>query len=214
MFNATVLAFTTDLATLFDPRTVATRPVLLGVDLSASRLAAFNEALFEAAPGAGAADAEAIARAARSVLAEGRDGAHPFVRERMALVPEVLAMMADEDWCLGDRPRRQVRALGQYVRNPDDLIPDDLPLIGLLDDAILVDRCVGDLQHELADWRDFRDFRRDWAAAQGIAVVDCHPSRLEWLAARRHAATQARRAAQRGHGEYASSALPGRFRVG
>lgn len=214
MFNATVLAFTTDLATLFDPRTVAARPVLLGVDLSASRLAAFNEALFEAAPGAGAVDAEAIARAARGVLAEARDGAHPFVRERMALVPEVLAMMADEDWCLGDRPRRQLRALGHYVRNPDDLIPDDLPLIGLLDDAILVDRCVGDLQHELADWRDFRDFRRDWAAVQRIEVADCHPSRLEWLTARKHAASQARRAGERDRAGHARGALPGRFRIG
>jgi hypothetical protein len=214
MFNATVLAFTTDLATLFDPRTVATRPVLLGVDLAASRLAAFNEALFEAAPGAGAVDAEAIARAARSVLAEARGSAHPFVRERMALVPEVLSMTADEDWCLAERPRRQVRALGEYIRNADDLIPDDLPLIGLLDDAIVVDRCVADLADELADWRDFRDFRRAWAAAQGIEVADCHPSRLEWLAARKHAATQARRAGERHRAGYARAALPGRFRIG
>jgi hypothetical protein len=214
MFNATILAFTTDLSSLFDPHPAAARAVPDGVDLTAPRLAAFNEALCEAAPNAGRIAAEEIARAARSVLAQARDGAHPFVRERMALVPEVLAMMADEDWCLAERPRRQVRALGDYVRKPDDLIHDGVPLIGLLDDAILVDRCVADLQHELADWRDFRAFRAEWAAAQGVDPANCHPSRLEWLAARKHAATQARRAGERHRAGYARGTEPARFRIG
>jgi hypothetical protein len=214
MFNATILAFTTDLSSLFDPLPAATRAAPEDVDLTAPRLAAFNEALCEAAPSAGRIAAEEIARAARSVLAQACDGAHPFVRERMALVPEVLAMMADEDWCLAERPRRQVRALGDYVRKPDDLIPDGVPVIGLLDDAIMVDRCVADLQFELADWRDFRAFRAECAAVQGIDLANCHPSRLEWLAARKHAATQARRAGERHRAGYAGAALPGRFRVG
>jgi hypothetical protein len=214
MFHATVLAFTTDLASLFDPRAVADRRPGNGVALDPGRLQAFNDVIDAAAPASGAFAAEEIAIAARSVLAQARDGAHPFVRERMALVPEVLAMMADEDWCLGDLQRRRARALVDYVRQADDLIPDGTPVIGLLDDAILVDRCVGDLQHVLADWRDFRDFRRDWAVAQGIEVADCHPSRLEWLAARKHAVTQARRAGERHRAGYASAALPGRFRIG
>lgn len=214
MFNATILAFTTDLSSLFDPHAVGARPASEGVDLTAPRLAAFNDALCAVAPSAGRIAAEEIARAARSVLAQARDGAHPFMRERMALVPEVLAMMADEDWCLAERPRRQLRALGEYIRNPDDLIPDGTPVIGLLDDAILVDRCVTELQFELADWRDFCAFRAEWAAAQRCQPDSCHPSRLEWLAARKHVATVARRAAERHRTGAARAAMPGHFQIG
>lgn len=214
MFHATVLAFTTDLASLFDPRAVADRRPGDGVSLDPGRLQAFNDAVDAAAPASGAFAAEEIAIAARSVLAQARDGAHPFVRERMALVPEVLAMMADEDWCLGELQRRRARALVDYVRQADDLIPDGTPVIGLLDDAILVDRCAGALRDEIADWRDFRAFREEVAAARGIAVTDCHPSRQQWLAERTHAYAQARRLREARRGGYARASQPTRFRVG
>jgi hypothetical protein len=214
MFHATVLAFTTDLASLFEPRAVADRGPGDGMALDPGRLRAFNDLIDATAPASGAFAAEAIAMAARSVLAQARDGAHPFVRERMALVPEVLAMMADEDWCLGDLQRRRARALVDYVRQADDLIPDGTPVIGLLDDAILVDRCVTELQDEIADWRDFCAFREEIAASRGIAVADCHPSRQQWLAERTRAFAQARRLRATRRDGYARNTQPARFRVG
>lgn len=214
MFHATVLAFTTDLASLFDPRAADGQRPVEGVDLAPGRMAAFNDALHEAAPGSGAFAADEIARAARSVLAQAREQAHPFVRERIAAVPEVLAMMADEDWCLGELQRRRARALVEYVRAEDDLIPDHVPVIGLLDDAILVDRCLDALRDELADWRDFRAFREELAVARGIAIADCHPSRQQWLAERTRSVTQARRLHARRALGYARASQPERFRVG
>jgi uncharacterized membrane protein YkvA (DUF1232 family) len=212
MFHATVLAFTTDLANLFEPRGAG--PVTEGDDLAPARLAEFNAVLATAAPGSGALAAEEIAIAARSVLAQARDGSHPFVRERMAMVPQVLSMMADEDWCLGDLQRRRARALVDYVRAANDLIPDQTPVIGLLDDAILVDRCLVALQDELADWRDFHAFRAELAALRGVALADCHPSRQQWLAERTRAFARARRLRETRRGGYARASQPVAFRVG
>jgi hypothetical protein len=207
------MAFSNDLSGLFDPPTGGEHPPPAGANLATTRLAAFCDSLIEGAPGTSRiADAE-IARAACSVLAQARDAAHPLVRERQGLVPELLAMMADEDWCLAGRSRRQVRALGDCFRHPDDLLPDAPARRDRRDDADMIARDVDDLQHELADWRDFCAFRDRCAATQGTAARDCHPSRLEWLAARKHAVARVRHAGERRREARARAAFPGRFAI-
>lgn len=44
-----------------------------------------------------------------------------------------------------------------YVLNPLDLIPDALPLIGVLDDAAVVSACLVLIEQDLADYRAWRD---------------------------------------------------------
>lgn len=43
-----------------------------------------------------------------------------------------------------------------YVLNPLDLVPDALPLIGVLDDAAVVSACLALLEQDLADYRQWR----------------------------------------------------------
>lgn len=43
-----------------------------------------------------------------------------------------------------------------YVLNPFDLVPDALPLIGVLDDAAVVAACLALLEQDLADYRQWR----------------------------------------------------------
>lgn len=42
-----------------------------------------------------------------------------------------------------------------YVLNPLDLVPDALPVIGLLDDATVVSACLVLLEQDLADYRQW-----------------------------------------------------------
>lgn len=215
MFHATVLEFTTDLARLFDPRAVADHRPVDGAAQGPGRLLAVDDAVQAAGPAAGASVAERHATAALSVPSQARDGAHSVVCERIAAAPAVLAMMADEDWCLGELHRRRARALVDYWRRVDDKIPDRTPVIGLLDDPILVDRWAAALRDELDDWRDFRDYREEIAAARGVPVAGCHPSRQQWLAGRARAFARARRLREaRRAGYYARTPQPIRFRVG
>lgn len=43
-----------------------------------------------------------------------------------------------------------------YVLNPFDLVPDALPVLGMLDDAAVVSACVALLEQDLYDYRDWR----------------------------------------------------------
>src|SRR5690606_41283999 len=48
-------------------------------------------------------------------------------------------MLADGDWDLDPAMRERSNLLLDYLQEVHDLIPDDLPLLGQLDDALLVE---------------------------------------------------------------------------
>jgi uncharacterized membrane protein YkvA (DUF1232 family) len=64
-----------------------------------------------------------------------------------------------------------------------DLIPDDLRVIGLLDDAVLVDVALQLLRHELAAYEDFCRFRKVAAEFAGMREADTGLTREHWLEA-------------------------------
>jgi hypothetical protein len=67
-------------------------------------------------------------------------------------------MLDDPDWSLPADVAQRGRQLIDYIRNFDDLIPDDLRLIGHLDDALLVELSWSEFAGELQDYLDYRRF--------------------------------------------------------
>ncbi len=71
----------------------------------------------------------------------------------------MIAMVTDEDWPLEDDERNPVLSGLAYLCDPEDLIPDDLPGIGMLDDAVMIELVFRELRHELEAYEDFRAYR-------------------------------------------------------
>ena len=73
-----------------------------------------------------------------------------------------------------------------YVLNPFDLVPDALPLLGLLDDAAVVSACLSLVEQDLRDYRAWRQ------AHPGESVVDASGDDLDALPGREDEPTEAR----------------------
>jgi len=69
-------------------------------------------------------------------------------------------MLSDADWPLKDAERSPVLAALAYVCDPEDIIPDNIPGIGLLDDAVMIELVFRELRHEIDAYEDFRAFRK------------------------------------------------------
>ena len=91
-------------------------------------------------------------------------------------------MVEDRAWNLPQRDRlRVIHALAYFVK-ADDLIPDDIPGLGFLDDAIMIELVARELKPELEAYLDFCEFRRQRSDQEANTEV----SRANWLEEKRN----------------------------
>jgi len=127
---------------------------------------------------------EDIVAASRELLEQMADTSVPdFVRDRVGKLDRLIEMLEDEEWALAGKDReRVVRGLA-YFAEPEDMIPDKVPVLGFLDDAIMVELVVTELTHEIEAYNDFCVFRERREAHYG--EEEDTATREEWLVSRR-----------------------------
>lgn len=119
-------------------------------------------------------DIVAAAKQALNTLLIGN--APEYVRKRMCGVQRLILMLEDDAWGLPPPEREDVLEALVYFSDPEDLIPDDVAVIGLLDDAIVVELLLRRQRHVLQAYQDFCEYR--------TAMVDTGPEARHFNAAR------------------------------
>lgn len=156
-------------------------PFKLTIELSDRDLRHFRRELRRAREAVGIADDEEILAAAADLVETLLRAELPdFVSERLAKLRLLHAMLTDPDWPLNDDERSPVLAALAYACDPEDIIPDDIPGIGLLDDAVMIELVFRELRHEIDAYGDFRAFRESRALrALGRRDAATHAVRLQ-----------------------------------
>ena len=104
-----------------------------------------------------------------------------FIVERLDKLRLMIDMLSDIEWRLPqDEAGRVLNALA-YFAEPEDLIPDDIPGLGFLDDAIMIELVMRELSHEIDAYQDFCNYRKDMNTGRASRGV----SREQWLDDRR-----------------------------
>ncbi len=112
------------------------------------------------------ADDDDILEAARAVFKEVKGARAPtFVTDRLHRLEAMAKMVEDEDWQLPRADRNRVLSALVYFCDPEDLIPDSIPGIGYLDDAIMVELALRELRHEIEGYDDFCEYRKKYDKA-------------------------------------------------
>lgn len=141
-------------------RAVDTMSLKLILEVSEADLRHFKKEMRKARRSVRSADDEQIIRAADDVFEQLKGNNLPdFVAQRLAKLKAMVQMVQDADWALPTREKNHVMAALAYFCDPDDLIPDDVPALGFLDDAIMVELVLGELKHENEAYAEFCSYR-------------------------------------------------------
>ena len=103
----------------------------------------------------------------------------------------MIRILDDAEWRIEGRHRTRVLDVLAYFAEPADLIPDQIPGGGFLDDAIMVELVVRELRPELDAYADFCRYR-DEQGARGHLSADARRKRLECRRRAMFARTDAR----------------------
>lgn len=123
---------------------------------------------------------EDVVVAAETVLAGLVNDTTPgFIVDRLKKLQLMMRMISDIDWRLSHAETKRVLCALAYFAEPEDLIPDQIPGLGFLDDAIMVELVVRELRHEIEAYDDFCDFRSKQTGAGKVASLAARRDELQ-----------------------------------
>ncbi|HEY5646373.1 MAG TPA: YkvA family protein [Pseudomonadales bacterium] len=159
-------------------------PVRVTFDLDEKDLRYFRGNMKQAqAAAAKLGEAEVIAGAEEMVLELKKAKVPMFVAVRLAKLRSLLDMVKDDEWQLSGNERKNVLSALAYFADPHDMIPDSIPVLGFIDDAIMIELLTGELRPEIDAYNDFCRYRDEMRSGKAGGNV----TRQQFLDSKRNA---------------------------
>ena len=159
-------------------------PMQITFELSDSDLDHFRQVMISAREKSSGLDEVTIIDNARKLLFQvSHSETSDFIHERMHRLETMIGMVSDKGWGLEDQDRQRVLQALAYFSEAEDLIPDDIPGLGFLDDAIMIEMVADELKHEIHAYSDFCVFRAAESSRVGEDAMKLE--RSDWLEERR-----------------------------
>lgn len=189
----------------------ARRRCINGFQLGTAEVDRFNA--FLARVGGRELETDQLASAARELCRPGRpDTSPPCIRQRLRWIAAVEQLLGDRQWQPANEASETAAAIVDYARSRDDLIPDWLPMVGRLDDAIVVEAAWPMLAAEVDDYLDYCRVRSQEAHVRGHRASDFSFNRADYEQVRFEAAVLAGHERRIRESSYLPSS-PAMFRV-
>ena len=153
------------------------------LEISDQDLKHFQLIMEQARRNAAQLPAEQVLARARGML-RGLAASHlpAFITDRIEKLEMMAKMLDDPEWGLPSREKLRVLGALAYLAEAEDLIPDSIPGVGLLDDAIMAEMVIREMRHEIDAYRDFCLFRnrlKSGRACTGVAARAERASEIE-----------------------------------
>lgn len=129
--------------------------------LRGDAIARFDAFLHELNPDAVRVDMDRMQHLLDWLLTLHETEAHDVLDRRLRRIDELRAMVADPEWDTDDAMHARLDKLFMYIDRESDLIVDREPMLGLLDDVLMIELAWPAFADEAEDYRDFCAYRSD-----------------------------------------------------
>lgn len=165
-------------------------------ELKESDLDHFRDVMRQAKSGAENLTEADILTNAKNISQDIKGEVPAFVSERIQKLETLVAMIEDDEWKIPEEERKDVLSALAYFSDPEDLVPDHIPVLGFLDDAIMIELVAAELKDDIDAFEEFCSYREREEGRSGDATI----TRDEWLDSKRrelHSRMRNRRSTRR-----------------
>ncbi|MFT5295868.1 MAG: uncharacterized membrane protein YkvA (DUF1232 family) [Colwellia sp.] len=166
-------------------------------ELTESDLDHFRDVMRKAQSGATELNEVDILTNAKNISQDIKGSVPEFVSDRIKKLETLVAMIEDSEWKIPAEERSDVLSALAYFSDPEDLVPDHIPVLGFLDDAIMIELVAEELKDDIEAFEEFCVYRSREEERTGDTTV----TREEWLDSKRrelHSRMRNRRSTRRG----------------
>ena len=159
-------------------------PIEIVVKLNDQDLEHFRSAMRKIYSAKSDLDDETIINDTRETISKIRQSDAPeYIQERIGSLEALIGMLTNPHWKIRPEDRPKILETLTYFTEVHDLIPDELPGLGYVDDAFMIDIACQDFKDELEAYRDFCVYRVVEAQQKGRDISKNEGA--EWLEHRR-----------------------------
>jgi len=154
-------------------------------DIDPGALQHFNDLIAQIDLGRQPLQRDQVASAARELIDQPRNGLAPHcIRQRMRRAGALDMMMTDPEWEALAVAQVAAAIVVDYLRGSFNLIPNAVPVVGRLDDAVMVESAWPVTAEEVRNFLDFCRLRRIEAELRGEHRLHFGFTRDQWVLAR------------------------------
>ncbi|WP_371373649.1 YkvA family protein [Thalassotalea aquiviva] len=150
-------------------------------ELSDEDLDHFRKVMHQAQQSAKHLDPDVILTNAKELITNVNENIPVFVKNRIAKLSTLIEMIEDNEWQIPEEEGKNVISALAYFSEPEDLVPDHIPALGFLDDAIMIELVASELENEIDAFTEFCEYRHRERHRQDVDEI----TKEDWLDAKR-----------------------------
>jgi uncharacterized membrane protein YkvA (DUF1232 family) len=101
-----------------------------------------------------------------------KNNTETYVKKHLETLENLVQMLSDNEWKMVKYERHYILSALQYLIEEDDIIPDSIPGVGLLDDCIMIDIVAEKLKVKLNAYNEFKCAARIYGQDENYTTKD------------------------------------------
>ena len=97
-----------------------------------------------------------------------------YVEKHIQPLEDLLHLITDDKWNLSEQEKAYVMSALQYFAEEHDIIPDSIPVVGYLDDCIVIDIVVDKLKQQIKEHKQFVKASKVYGKNCDYSIDDWH----------------------------------------
>jgi uncharacterized membrane protein YkvA (DUF1232 family) len=117
-------------------------------------------------------EASIVAKASDTLVKITDEHTETYVKFHLEILENMVQMLTDEHWKMMEFEKNYIISVLQYLTEENDIIPDNIPSVGLLDDCIMIEIVEEKLRNKIKAYNAFKSAAKVYSQDENFSTRD------------------------------------------